>query len=585
MKRPGLKSGSKRHTLHHQYKVKKKVLEHNRKQRKLAKNGKPLAPGSRFTNRTRDPGIPTDCPFRDEILAEAQKYKAHKEVEAVEKKEMQRRWQKLSNQRKTQGFSSVEEMLEAAEAKKLAFEEKERETVDESVGRGGTDNGTLTKGNRESQNFWRQVNSVIDEADIILHVLDARDPEGTRCKKIEQAVLNRGDKKLVLILNKIDLIPESAAKAWLKFYRRSVGPCLAFRASTQKQKENISQKTSAGKLDSQFAGTRAICSYLANYGRKKSADGTSKIRTAVTVGIVGKPNVGKSSIINTLKRNRSCQVGAKPGVTRSLQHVLVDTNVKLIDSPGVILKDETNASAVGQILLNAKEIGSVEDARQAAYEIIARCDDMEKMAFHYQLEISDKIINNNPDNFLAALAIRKGALRKGGKPDINRACRFLVREWTIGNLSFHTMPPVAEGKIADSIQTEMSEELDLDAMFIGKDLSEMDDGSKQAGMTVLFKNSGTEGTSVVKIEKARKVKKRKSDYENEEEDDMEDDEVPQDLKHLELPADHGKDLSNASSGKDMQKLQKKRRKQLKKSRVVANEVADKMLEEMNFEDM
>jgi nuclear GTP-binding protein len=264
---------------------------------------------------------------------------------------------------------------------------------------------------------------------------------------------------------------------------------------------------------------------------------------------------------------------------------LVDTNVKLIDSPGVVLKDETNASAVGQILLNAKEIGSVEDARQAAYEIIARCDDMEKMAFHYQLEISDKIINNNPDNFLAALAIRKGALKKGGKPDINRACRFLVREWTIGNLSFHTMPPVAEGKIADSIQTEMSEELDLDAMFIGKDVAEMDDGSKQAGMTVLFKNSGTEGTSIVKIEKARKVKKRKSDYEDEEDDDMEDDEVPKDLKHLELPEDHGKDLSNASSGKDMQKLQKKRRKQLKKSRTVANEVADKMLEEMNFEDM
>ena len=206
MKRPGLKSGSKRHTLHHQYKVKKKVLEHNRKQRKLAKNGKPLAPGSRFTNRTRDPGIPTDCPFRDEILAEAQKYKAHKEVEAVEKKEMQRRWQKLSNQRKTQGFSSVEEMLEAAEAKKLAHEEKEREKVEDTVGgRGGTDNATvrskivflaenftpktsqmtklrqsdqnfrthctLTKGNRESQNFWRQVNSVIDEADIIQRVL------------------------------------------------------------------------------------------------------------------------------------------------------------------------------------------------------------------------------------------------------------------------------------------------------------------------------------------------------------------------------------------------------------------------------
>ena len=419
--------------------------------------------------------------------------------------------------------------------------------------------------------------------------MDARDPEGTRCKKIEQAVQNRGDKKLVLVLNKIDLIPEQAAKAWLKFYRRSVGPCLAFRASTQKQKENISQKTSSGKLDHQFAGTRAICSYLANYGRKESSDGTSKIRTAVTVGIVGKPNVGKSSIINTLKRNRSCQTGAKPGVTRSIQHVLVDTNVKLIDSPGVVLKDETNASAVGQILLNAKEIGCVEDARQAAYEIIKRCDDMEKMAFHYQLEISNEIINGNPDNFLAALAIRKGKLKKGGKPDINQACRFLVREWTTGNLSFHTMPPEEEGKVQDAIQSEMSEELDLDKMFIGSENnSEMDDGENNKGMTVLFKNSGAEGVMNVKVEKAKKSRKRKSGDEMDEDDDdgmgEEESERLKDLKHLGVPEDHGRDLSNASSGKDMQKLMKKRRKQLKKSRQVAQGVADD-LEDMNFADM
>merc|ERR1712178_310349 len=506
-----------------------------------------------------------------------------KEQEAEEKKEMQRRWQKLQGERKSKGFSSVEEMLADAERKKQEHEKREREKIVDS----DKSEGGIQKGSRESQNFWRQVNSVIDEADIILHILDARDPEGTRCKKIEQAVQNRGDKKLVLVLNKIDLIPEQAAKAWLKFYRRSVGPCLAFRASTQKQKENISKKTSSGKLDHQFAGTRAICSYLANYGRKESSDGSSKIRTAVTVGIVGKPNVGKSSIINTLKRNRSCQTGAKPGVTRSIQHVLVDTNVKLIDSPGVVLKDETNASAVGQILLNAKEIGNVEDARQAAYEIIKRCDDMEKMAFHYQLEISDQIINNNPDNFLAALAIRKGKLKKGGKPDINQACRFLVREWTTGNLSFHTMPPEenSNDKPKDAIQTEMSEELDLDAMFLGKQNEMEDDSESNKGMTVLFKNSGSDGVMNVEVKKAKGNRKRKSDTEMED-DVMEDEENERvkDLKHLGVPEDHGRDLSNASSGKDMQKLMKKRRKQLKKSKQVAQGVADD-LEDMNFADM
>jgi len=150
-----------------------------------------LNSGSRFSKRTRDPGIPVNCPFRDEILADAQKYKAFKEQEAEEKKEMQRRWQKLQGERKSKGFSSVEEMLADAERKKQEHEKREREKIVDS----DKSEGVSQKGSRESQNFWRQVNSVIDEADIILHILDARDPEGTRCKKIEQAVQNRGDKK------------------------------------------------------------------------------------------------------------------------------------------------------------------------------------------------------------------------------------------------------------------------------------------------------------------------------------------------------------------------------------------------------
>merc|ERR1711981_685586 len=490
-------------------------------------------------------------------------------------KERQRQWQKLQAARKSKGFSSVEAMLEDAAKKKAAFEKAQREKVEDLSNK--SEKSSSQKGVRESVNFWRQVNSVIEEADIILHILDARDPEGSRCKKIEQAVANRGDKKLVLVLNKIDLIPESAAKAWLKFYRRSVGPCLAFRASTQKQKENITQKTSSGKLDHTFAGTKAICSYLANYGRKESADGSSKIRTAVTVGVVGKPNVGKSSIINTLKRNRSCQVGGKPGVTRNLQHVLVDTNVKLIDSPGVVLKDETQASATGQILLNAKEIGCVEDARLAAYEIIKRCDDMEKLAFHYQLEISNEVINNNPDNFLAALAVRKGKLKKGGRPDVNAACKFLVKEWTVGNLSFHTMPPEIE-KESDTIQQEFSEELDLDAMFLGKEAADdgmSDVGEKKEACVVKFKASGEQATAHVKVENTRKRKvKNAEEMDDDEEEDNETKRL-KDLKHLgELPENHGRDLSNASTGKDLKKFMKKRRKAIKKSNQEMEAVGD-----------
>jgi len=586
MKRPGLKKASKRVTLHHKYKVAKKVREHNRQERKALKKGESLNKGSRFTKRTRDPGIPVNCPFRDEILAEAQQFKQHQEEEKEAMKERQRRWQKLQAERKSKGFASVDDMLEDAKKKQAAFEQAQREKVEDLSKK--SEKSTSAKGARESVNFWRQVNSVIDEADIILHILDARDPEGSRCKKIEQAVANRDDKKSVMILNKIDLIPEASAKAWLKFYRRTVGPCLAFRATTQKQKENLTQKNSSGKLDQQFSGTRAICNYLANYGRKESADGTSKIRTAVTVGVVGRPNVGKSSIINTLKRNRACQVGARPGVTRNLQHILIDSNVKLIDSPGVVLKEENQNSAIGQILLNAKEIGNVEDARQAAHEIINRCGDMEKMAFHYQLAISPEILGNDPDKFLAALAIRKGRLKKGGRPDVNQACKFLVKEWTVGNLSFHTMPPEIE-KQADTIATKFSEELDIDAMFLGKcgveenTEDEMDDGNSKTGKSasVLFKPVGAKQMNVA-VENPRKRKSNDPGMEEDSDEDEVEEERLKDLKHLgNLPKSHGRDLSNSQCDTDLKKMMKKRKKALKKSRKEMSGVGDDLSKMMS----
>jgi len=581
MKRPGLKKASKRHTLHQKYKVEKKVREHNRKVRKAAKNGEKLNQGSRFTKRTRDPGIPVNCPFRDEILAEAQAHKQQQEEDREAMKERQRRWQKLQAARKAKGFSSVEAMLEDAQKKKAAFEQAQREKVEDL---GDSQKSTSAKGTRESQNFWRQVNAVIEEADIILHILDARDPEGSRCKKIEQAVANKEDKKSVLVLNKIDLIPEESAKAWLKYYRRTVGPCLAFRATTQKQRVNLTQKNSSGKLDTMFAGTKAICNYLANYGRKESDDGSSKIRTAVTVGVVGRPNVGKSSIINTLKRNKSCCVGARPGVTRNLQHVLIDSNVKLIDSPGVVLKEENQNSAIGQILLNAKEIGCVDDARAAAIEIIRRCGDMEKMAFHYNLAISNEILQNDPDKFLAALALAKGRRKKGGKPDVNQAAKFLVKEWTVGNLSFHTFPPEIE-KESDAITQELSAELDLDKMFLGKDQDEMDDGqgaSANRTASVLFKSAPSEHKMNVAVENPRKRKSNDTAMDDDSDDEEIEEERLKDLKHLgELPAGHGRDLSNSQCDSDLKKAMKKRKKALKKSRKEMVAVGDDLSNLLN----
>ncbi|NXI35638.1 NSN1 protein, partial [Galbula dea] len=79
-------------------------------------------------------------------------------------------------------------------------------------------------------------------------------------------------------------------------------------------------------------GADSLLRFLANYSR------SGEVKTTITVGVVGYPNVGKSSLINSLKRSRACGVGAAPGITKCLQAVQLDRHIQLLDCPGVVME-------------------------------------------------------------------------------------------------------------------------------------------------------------------------------------------------------------------------------------------------------
>ncbi len=152
-------------------------------------------------------------------------------------------------------------------------------------------------------------------------------------------------------------------EGWLSYLRKSF-PTLPFRSSTQSQRRNLaSGTTSTTGSTSAVTSTKPLITLLKNYSRfpTSSVPSTEKFRgiTSITVGVIGMPNVGKSSLINTLKRAKVCGVAPVPGFTKQIQEIVIDSSLKILDCPGVVLENEDNGPRA--ILRNALRVEQIDD--------------------------------------------------------------------------------------------------------------------------------------------------------------------------------------------------------------------------------
>jgi hypothetical protein len=252
---------------------------------------------------------------------------------------------------------------------------------------------------------WRLVRRVIEDGDIVLEVLDARDPLATKNDEVEKLADRLGKRHLVVI-NKADLVDRDVLEAW-RVYFEKLGRRVVY----------ISAKYRLG--------TRKLVAAIRSLAP----------RIPIVVVVVGYPNVGKSTVINYLKGRHVASTSPKPGWTKGEQLVRAKSWLLVLDTPGVVKTASTGDLAL-DVVKGLVDPGTVDDPVPYAYSLLKRVLTYNPNALRESYGIDCDL-----EHALEEIGKVKRRLLKGGRVNIDEAARIVLKDWIVGKLKYAAWPP------------------------------------------------------------------------------------------------------------------------------------------------
>ena len=264
--------------------------------------------------------------------------------------------------------------------------------------------GHMSKAKRAMQEDLKLIN-------VIIELVDARVPLSSKNPDIDPMA---NGKSRIILLNKCDLADAAVTAQWKKYYEKK-GFFVALVNS--KQGKGVKQVNEV---------IQSACKEKIERDRRRGI-----LNRPIRAMIVGIPNVGKSTFINSFAGKACTKTGNKPGVTKGKQWIRLNKNVELLDTPGILwpkFEDQTAG-------LRLAFIGSIKDELSNQYELCLLL--MKYLQEHYpeavpkayQIEADDSEVV-----LLERVAKRRGCLKAGGEYDLDKAANYVIDDFRNGRL-------------------------------------------------------------------------------------------------------------------------------------------------------
>lgn len=400
--------------------------------------------------------------------------------------------------------------------------------------------GILMTPYEKNLEFWRQLWRVVERSDVVIQIVDSRNPLLFRSEDLEKYVKEIDNNKMnIILINKADFLTEEQRIIWAEYFDKLGQKVVFFSATmaaeelkTIDEEENIeeSNDTETNRIFKKQISTEEIQNSAAELtrsldkaeeqlnliekklgvttikenhniprilNRQELIDffrtihkGPKKTDGITTIGLVGYPNVGKSSTINALMIEKKVSVSATPGKTKHFQTLYLNSDIMLCDCPGLVMPSFVLTKA--DMILNG--ILPIDQMRDHVPPVNLLCTQIARHTLEdkYGIVIARPLEGEDPnrppysEELLLAYGYNRGFMTANGQPDQSRSSRYVLKDYVNGKLLYcHAPPDVDQDKFhifAPRIKKELLEkslpESQRRAMRINKNETSGDIDSK-----------------------------------------------------------------------------------------------------------